>query len=41
MIQFEKMLYEILINHIPKISRSLEDIVDELRKMNEIEKRDI
>ena len=35
MTQYEKMLYEILIMYIPKISSSLEDIVDELKKINE------
>ena len=36
--QYEKMLFEVLINYIPKISGSLEDIVDELRKLNEEKK---
>ena len=34
MIRYEKMLYEVLINYIPKISNSLEDIVEELKDMN-------
>mgnify|MGYP003671462863 FL=1 len=38
MTQYEKMLFEVLINYIPKISGSLEDIVDELRKLNEDKK---
>ena len=38
MTQYEKMLFEVLINYIPKISGSLEDIVDELRKLNEEKK---
>ena len=36
MIQYEKMLYEILINYIPKISGSLEDIVIELKRLNSL-----
>lgn len=31
---YEKMLYEVLINYIPKISNSLEDIVEELKTIN-------
>jgi len=31
----EKMLYEVLINYIPKISGSLEDIVLELKELND------
>ena len=34
MIQYEKMLFEVLINYIPKISNSLEDIVEELKTIN-------
>ena len=34
MTQYEKMLFEVLINYIPKISNSLEDIVEELRTIN-------
>ena len=34
MTQYEKMLYEVLINYIPKISGSLEDIVLELKELN-------
>ena len=34
MIKYEKMLFEVLINYIPKISNSLEDIVEELKDMN-------
>ena len=34
MTQYEKMLFEILINYIPKISNSLEDIVEELKTIN-------
>ena len=36
MTQYEKMLFEILINYIPKISGSLEDIVIELKRLNEL-----
>ena len=32
--QYEKMLFEVLINYIPKVSNSLEDIVEELKMMN-------
>jgi len=31
----EKLLYEVLINYIPKISGSLEDIVLELKELND------
>ena len=34
MIQYEKMLFEVLINYILKISNSLEDIVEELKIIN-------
>jgi|TARA_R110002049_G_scaffold123866_1_gene279194 hypothetical protein len=34
MTQYEKQLFEVLINYIPKISNSLEDIVEELREGN-------
>jgi len=34
MTQYEKMLFEVLINYIPKVSNSLEDIVEELKMMN-------
>ena len=34
MTQYEKMLFEILINYIPKISNSLENIVEELKRLN-------
>jgi hypothetical protein len=34
MTQYEKMLFEVLINYIPKISNSLEDIVEELKTIN-------
>ena len=34
MIKYDKMLYEVLINYIPKISNSLEDIVEELKTIN-------
>jgi|TARA_R110000782_G_scaffold9924_2_gene31423 hypothetical protein len=34
MTQYEKQLFEILINYIPKISNSLEDIVEELKDLN-------
>ena len=34
MTQYEKMLYEVLINYIPKISNSLSDISEELKEMN-------
>ena len=40
MTQYEKMLFEILINYIPKISGSLEDIVIELKRMNDEKKVD-
>jgi|TARA_R110000851_G_scaffold181699_1_gene330745 hypothetical protein len=40
MTQYEKMLFEILINYIPKISGSLEDIVLELKRMNDEKKMD-
>tara|TARA_R110001592_G_C13149038_1_gene748006 strand:+ start:2378 stop:2494 length:117 start_codon:yes stop_codon:yes gene_type:complete len=32
---YEKMLYEVLINYIPKISNSLDDIVEELKNIND------
>ena len=34
MIKYEKMLFEVLINYIPKISNSLENIVEELKTIN-------
>ena len=34
MTQYEKMLFVVLINYIPKISNSLEDIVEELKTIN-------
>jgi len=34
MTQYEKQLFEVLINYIPKISNSLEDIVEELKTIN-------
>ena len=34
MTQYEKMLFEVLINYIPKVSNSLEDIVEELKMIN-------
>ena len=37
MTQYEKMLFEVLINYIPKISNSLENIVEELKRMNQKE----
>jgi len=40
MTQYEKMLFEILINYIPKISGSLEDIVLELKRLNDEKKMD-
>ena len=40
MTQYEKMLFEILINSLPKISGSLEDIVLELKRMNDEKKMD-
>jgi len=40
MTQYEKMLFEILINYIPKISGSLEDIVIELKRLNDEKKMD-
>ena len=40
MTQYEKMLFEILINYIPKIRGSLEDIVIELKRLNDEKKMD-
>ena len=34
MIKYEKELFEVLINYIPKISNSLEGLVDELVELN-------
>ena len=34
MTQYEKMLFEVLINYIPKISNSLEEISEELKEFN-------
>ena len=34
MTQYEKMLFEVLINYIPKISNSLSEISEELKEMN-------
>ena len=34
MIKYDKMLYEVLINYIPKISNSLSEISEELKEMN-------
>ena len=40
MTQYEKQLFEILINYIPKISNSLEDIVEELKDLNLVNRLD-
>jgi hypothetical protein len=32
--KYEKMLFEVLINYIPKISNSLDEISEELKEMN-------
>ena len=34
MTQYEKMLFEVLINYIPKISNSLDEISEELKELN-------
>jgi hypothetical protein len=34
MTKYEKMLFEVLINYIPKISNSLDEISEELKEMN-------
>lgn len=34
MTQYEKMLFEVLINYIPKISNSLSEISEVLKEMN-------
>ena len=34
MIKYEKMLFEVLINYIPKISNSLDEISEELKELN-------
>jgi hypothetical protein len=34
MMKYEKELFEVLINYIPKISNSLEGLVDELVELN-------
>lgn len=34
MTKYEKMLFEVLINYIPKISDSLDEISEELKEMN-------
>ena len=34
MLKYEKMLFEVLIQYIPKISNSLEEISTELKEMN-------
>jgi len=34
MTQYEKMLFEVLIQYIPKISNSLEEISTELKELN-------
>ena len=40
MTQYEKQLFEVLINYIPKISNSLEDIVEELKDLNLVNRLD-
>ena len=32
--KYEKMLFEVLINYIPKISNSLDEISEELKELN-------
>ena len=34
MTKYEKMLFEVLINYIPKISNSLDEISEEFKEMN-------
>ena len=34
MLKYEKMLFEVLINYIPKISNSLDEISEELKELN-------
>ena len=34
MIQYERMFFEIIINYIPKISNSLDEISEELKRIN-------
>ena len=34
MIKYEKILFEVLINYIPKISNSLDEISEELKELN-------
>tara|TARA_Y100000361_G_C11126594_1_gene326355 strand:- start:917 stop:1063 length:147 start_codon:yes stop_codon:yes gene_type:complete len=41
MTQYEKMLFEVLINYIPKISNSLEEISEELKEFNYSNRVDI
>ena len=41
MTKYEKMLFEVLINYIPKISNSLEEISEELKEFNYSNRVDI
>ena len=41
MTQYEKMLFEVLIQYIPKISNSLEEISTELKELNYSNRVDI
>ena len=41
MLKYEKMLFEILINYIPKISNSLDEISEELKELNDSNRVDI
>lgn len=40
MTQYDKMLFEVLIQYIPKISNSLSDISNELKELNEIKREE-
>ena len=39
--KYEKMLFEVLINYIPKISNSLEEISEEFKELNYSNRIDI
>ena len=41
MLKYEKMLFDVLINYIPKISNSLEEISEELKEFNYSNRVDI
>ena len=41
MTQYEKILFEVLINYIPKISNSLDEISEELKELNYSNRVDI